>query len=202
MDPIFPNLTTVKALEHLFEAANVDPGRILQQTVCYDRWFSWTISVSWGYAVQVFGRHMNLPDILPVKETFQQWKKRNTQPHYTFNTRELHPDPCQRPTIFFLDNVTSGRDGIRTSYRKSYVNCSRDMASPRKLDEIRVLSHKLELDLTKVFLILFFGTLYIQFFFNAQFVILKGTYCQFNVAFSYGLLEGTVVMFYHLPLAE
>ncbi|KAJ0053162.1 hypothetical protein Pint_02078 [Pistacia integerrima] len=150
MDPIFPNLTTIKALEHLFEAANVDPGRILQQTVCYDRWFSWTISVSWGYAVQVFGRHMNLPDVLPVQETFQEWKKRNTKPHYTFNSRELHPDPCQRPTIFFLDNVTSGRDGIWTSYRKSYANCSHDMASPRKLDEIRVLSHKLELDLTKL----------------------------------------------------
>lgn len=161
VESIFPNLTKVKALEHLFEAANVDQGRILQKTVCYDRWFSWTISVSWGYAVQVFGRHMNLPDVLPVQATFQQWKKGHPKPAYTFNTRELHPDPCQRPSIFFLENVTSGSDGIRTSYRKSYVNCSLDMASPRKLDEIRVLSHKLELDIAQVFFTIFFETLYI-----------------------------------------
>lgn len=61
-DPIFPNMTTTQALKHLFEAVNVDSQRMLQQTICYDRWFSWTISVSWGYAVQVFPNHMFLPE--------------------------------------------------------------------------------------------------------------------------------------------
>ncbi|KAI9094242.1 hypothetical protein K1719_026824 [Acacia pycnantha] len=35
-DPIFPNMTRTHALGRLFEAANVDSQRMLQQTVCYD----------------------------------------------------------------------------------------------------------------------------------------------------------------------
>jgi hypothetical protein len=153
ISPIFPNMTTIEAIEHLFEAANVDSQRILQQTICYDRWFAWTISVSWGYAVQIFPNHLYFPDALHVQETFRQWKKGNALAGvYTLNTRELHPDPCRRPTIFFLDSVYSNWDGIKSNYKKSFVNCSQDMASPRKLQEIRVFSHKLDLDIKQVLL--------------------------------------------------
>ncbi|KAE8733733.1 cysteine-rich receptor-like protein kinase 10-like [Hibiscus syriacus] len=102
VDPIFPNMTNTKALEHLFHAANVDSQRILQQTVCYDRWYSWTISVSWGYAVQVYSKHTFLPDVLPVPETFRQWKTGNPLAGvYTFNTRELHPVLAGDPRFSF-----------------------------------------------------------------------------------------------------
>lgn len=53
IDPIFPNSTTFSAVRHLFSAVELDPLRIFQLSVCYDRWYSWTISVSWGYTVQV-----------------------------------------------------------------------------------------------------------------------------------------------------
>ena len=151
-DPIFPNTTTSEALQHFFQAVEVDSQRILQQTVCYDRWFSWTISVSWGYAVQIFPNHFLLPDVLPVPETFQQWKRGNfLSGVYTFNTRQVHFDPCRRPTVFFFSNVSaSATDGIQTVYRKSFDNCTYDIASPKKLKEVRVLSHKLELDLKQV----------------------------------------------------
>ncbi|GFS31896.1 glycosyltransferase [Actinidia rufa] len=76
-DPIFPNMTTTRALEHLLHAAKVNPHRLLQQTVCYDRWFSWTISVSWGYAVQVFGNHLFLSDVLRAQQTFKPWRRGN-----------------------------------------------------------------------------------------------------------------------------
>ncbi|XP_015881095.3 uncharacterized protein LOC107417056 [Ziziphus jujuba] len=151
INPIFPNMSTAKALQHLFEAAEVDSQRILQQTICYDRWYSWTISVSWGYAVQIFGNHVLLPDILGVPETFQPWKKGVLLSGvYTFNTRKPHTDPCQRPAIFFFSNVTSGRDGIVTVYKKSFDNCTYDAASPKKLKEVRVLSQRLELDLNQL----------------------------------------------------
>ncbi|KAG8640661.1 hypothetical protein MANES_13G074000v8 [Manihot esculenta] len=127
-----------------------EPGfhqRVLQKTVCYDRWFFWTISVSWGYAVEVYGKHMLLPDTLPVQATFKQWQKGTLLAGaYTFNVRQPHHDPCQRPTIFFLDHLSSSSDGVIIShYKKSYANCSYDMSSPRKLEEIKVFSHKLEL---------------------------------------------------------
>lgn len=146
-------MTTMQALQHLLKAVNVDSQRILQKTVCYDRWFSWTVSVSWGYAVQIYGNHMLLPDVLPVQETFKQWKKGPVLSGvYTFNTIEQHPDPCRRPVVFFLDHVSSREDGIMSIYKKSYANCSYDMASPRKLEEVRVLSHKLDLDIKQVLL--------------------------------------------------
>ncbi|KAE9593053.1 hypothetical protein Lal_00029068 [Lupinus albus] len=150
-DPIFPNMTTSQALKHLFKVVNVDSQRVLQQTICYDRWFSWTISVSWGYAIQVFPNHMFLPDVLSVQETFKQWRKGNMlAKSYTFNTKEPHRDPCRRSTIFYLDNVSSGKDAIITSYKRSFQNCSNDVASPRKLEGIRVISDKLNLDIKQL----------------------------------------------------
>ncbi|KAK8587231.1 hypothetical protein V6N12_021737 [Hibiscus sabdariffa] len=102
IDPIFPNMTTTKAMQH-FHAAEVDSQRILQQTICYDRLFSRTVSVSWGYAIQVYNKHIPLPDVLPVPETFRQWKWGTVFAGvYTFNTIRFHPHPCHRPTIFFL----------------------------------------------------------------------------------------------------
>ncbi|KAL2328325.1 hypothetical protein Fmac_021752 [Flemingia macrophylla] len=150
-DPIFPNMTTTEALKHLFEAANVDSQRMLQQAICYDRWFSWTISVSWGYAVQVFPNHMLLPEVLKVQETFKQWRKGNMlAKSYTFNTRELHLDPCKRSTVFYLDSVSTGKDGIISSYKKSFQNCSDKAESPKKLEVIKVVTNKLDLNIKQL----------------------------------------------------
>ncbi|KAM7255267.1 hypothetical protein ACFE04_020508 [Oxalis oulophora] len=97
--------------------------RILQQTVCYDRWFSWTISVSWGYAVQVFGNHIFLGDVLPVQETFMPWKSEPLLSRvFTFNIRNIQDDPCRRPTIFYFDGVDSSRnDRCRKSIHVTFV---------------------------------------------------------------------------------
>nr|KYP33964.1 hypothetical protein KK1_045129 [Cajanus cajan] len=151
-DPIFPNMTTTKSLQHLFEAVKVDSERILHQTVCYERRLSWTISVSWGYAVQVFQHNMLLPDVLRVQKTFKQWKEGNVLAGiFTINTRDLHPDPCKRSTIFYLDEVSSGKDGIISSYRKHFQNCSH-MAPMNKLEVIKVVTNKLNIDNKQVLL--------------------------------------------------
>ncbi|KAG8386994.1 hypothetical protein BUALT_Bualt03G0206400 [Buddleja alternifolia] len=147
-DPIFPNMTRIQSLEHLFEAVRTDPERIMQQTICYDRWFSWTISVSWGYAIQIFPRHMFLPDVLRTQETFAPWRKGGgINDLYEIDMMGYDSDPCRRPPVFYLHNVANGRDGISSVYRMVKLdNCTSDMGSPRKFEEIRVLSHKLELD--------------------------------------------------------
>ncbi|KAL7000198.1 hypothetical protein U1Q18_001346 [Sarracenia purpurea var. burkii] len=143
-------MTKFEALEHLLEAAKADPQRLLQQTVCYDRVLPWTISVSWGYAVQVFGNPELLPDVIRVQRTFRLWNGWHPiAESFIFDTAEHHQDPCQRPTVFFFDTVDSGRGGgIKSNYsRRTRENCSLDVASaPRKLEEIRVWSNKLDLD--------------------------------------------------------
>ncbi|XP_058220251.1 uncharacterized protein LOC131330631 [Rhododendron vialii] len=148
-DPIFPNMTTTNALNHLLQASKLDPHRLLQQTVCYDRWFSWTVSVSWGYAVQVFATHVFLPDMIRTEQTFGPWKRGHALGEsFRFDTRARHPDPCRRPVVFYFDGAGWGGDGVVESrYRRMTVeNCSFDaLTSPRKLEEVRVVSRKLEL---------------------------------------------------------
>ncbi|XP_010267798.2 PREDICTED: uncharacterized protein LOC104604918 [Nelumbo nucifera] len=153
IDPIFPNMNSKQALEHLLEAVKFDPARILQQTVCYDRWFSWTISVSWGYAVQLFERDILLPDVLPVQHTFTVWNKRETitPSPYMFDTRELPEDPCRRPTLFFLESLSSNGQVIRSNYRRSISDkCLESKGASKKLEKIRVFSKKLKLDIRQL----------------------------------------------------
>ncbi|KAG9139606.1 hypothetical protein Leryth_027091 [Lithospermum erythrorhizon] len=150
-EPIFPNRTALSALDHLLQAYNIDPHRIFQQTVCYDRWFSWTISISWGYAIQVHGRHVFLPDAIRKPATYIPWKKGGENQLYNHDTAEHHPDPCRRPVVFYMDSASSGRNGIKSVYKiMTMENCTFDSTSPRKLEEIRVFSHKLELDIKQV----------------------------------------------------
>lgn len=151
VEPIFPKMTTMKALEHLLEATKVDSQRILQQTVCYDRWFSWTLSVSWGYAVQLFGIHVLLPDAVRTQETYAPWKKGPLFINHNFDTAGYHPDPCRRPVIFFFDRVSSGKHGVTSIYKIMTSNCTFD-----KIGEIRVFSKKLDLDIKQVTFISFF----------------------------------------------
>ncbi|KAK1389007.1 DUF604 domain-containing protein [Heracleum sosnowskyi] len=160
MDPIFPNMTSKKALEHLYEAANYDPHRIVQQTVCFDRWFSWTVSVSWGYAVQVYGRHVPLPYMLRAEKTFKPFKKGNYLNYYfNLDVRDDRENQCRRPAVFFMDQVFSeggkmqsdNSNGIQSIYRKLRPdNCTRDLGSPHKLEEIRVFSQKYSLGLEQL----------------------------------------------------
>ncbi|ONK61979.1 uncharacterized protein A4U43_C08F35560 [Asparagus officinalis] len=106
--PIIPSASTqLDALKTLISASKHDPARILQQTFCYvvDRSFNWSVSVSWGYTVQIY------PWVLPATElevplrTFQTWRSYKDGP-FLFNTRKLNLDQeCERPVRFFLDRV-------------------------------------------------------------------------------------------------
>ncbi|CAB4284563.1 unnamed protein product [Prunus armeniaca] len=53
-ESIFPNLTQIDSVEKLVSGYEVDPSRILQQSFCYDLNRNWSVSVSWGYTVQLY----------------------------------------------------------------------------------------------------------------------------------------------------
>ncbi|KVH95949.1 uncharacterized protein LOC112528513 [Cynara cardunculus var. scolymus] len=148
MDPIFPKMTNRDAMRHLYKAAELDPHRILQQAVCYDRWFSWTISVSWGYAVEVFGNHVLLPDVLRVPATFRPWKKGNLlNTLFSFDMREHNKDPCRRPVVFHMNETISEGDHTISIYKlMAQDNCTSNLGSPRRIEMIKVRSQKLNLD--------------------------------------------------------
>ncbi|KAG8642340.1 hypothetical protein MANES_12G078000v8 [Manihot esculenta] len=151
-DPLFPNMSRAQAAGHLFEAANLDPARILQQIVCYDSKSSLTVSVAWGYSVQVFEGNELLPDILSLQRTFRPWRRsaKIESSHYMFNMREYHRNPCKRPLVFFMENIISGFGGMWSTYTKHNIgDCSRAKAI-KNLERVRVFSQKLEPDIGQV----------------------------------------------------
>lgn len=151
IDPIFSNMNRTQALEHLFKAVNVDTARILQQTVCYDRSSQLTVSVAWGYAIQVYEGNQLLPVLLSLQRTFTPWRRgANVESHFMFNLRDNPRDPCKRPVVFFLESVLSDNNHVQSNYVKRVVgNCARADAV-KKLDRISVFSQKLELDVEEV----------------------------------------------------
>ncbi|XP_072993116.1 uncharacterized protein [Typha latifolia] len=146
VNSLYPDMNQTMALKHFFEAVNADPGRILQQTVCYDRLKSRTISISWGYVVQLFEGNLVLTDLLSVPKTFTQWKRsRNTSSDvYMFNSKEYSRDQCKRPAIFLLKSVSAGKDKIESNYsRHFWRKCSLIPNSTRSPLLIRVSSQRL-----------------------------------------------------------
>lgn len=144
VEPIFPNRTRVQALQHLFKAVKVDSAGTLQQSICYDEKREWSFSVSWGYAVQIFRGIFSPRELEMPSRTFLNWYRRADFTAYTFNTRPVTRHPCQKPFVFYMkdakyDNSTKItisnyiRDGVKPA------NCRWRMASPEKIERVRVL---------------------------------------------------------------
>ncbi|KAM4093237.1 hypothetical protein ACB094_06G099700 [Castanea mollissima] len=152
VEPIFPDINKTQAIKHLFKAVNVDPARILQRTVCYDRSNSLTVSVAWGYAIQVFNGNEFLPDLLSLQRTFVPWRRSITvdASRYMFNTREYPKDPCKRPVTFFLESIVPDKSGVWSYYTRHLVKECVTPDAIKNLKGIRVFSEKLELDIEQM----------------------------------------------------
>ncbi|CAL5009930.1 unnamed protein product [Urochloa decumbens] len=145
--PLYPGMDRTRAMKHFFRAANADPARILQQTVCYDRKRSLTVSIAWGYSVQVFKGNVLLPDLLAVQKTFVPWKRgRNVTDVYMFNTKHVPRDECKRGALFFLKSISSGKGKTETTYnRQPPRKCLPDLIPLRNLSLIKVTAEQLQL---------------------------------------------------------
>lgn len=122
--PISPLAETqLDAVKSLVDTSKTDPARTLQQTFCYVRGrdLNGSVSVSWGYTVQIY------PWILPANEleiplqTFQTWRSYKDGP-FVFNTRPFRPDrECERPVMFFLDRVKTLNRGNANATATEYL---------------------------------------------------------------------------------
>lgn len=150
-DPIFPLMNKTESIERLFKAASFDPFRILQQTVCYDKVNLLTVSVSWGYSVQVYEGNVLLPDLLRLQKTFMPWRRnRNLNAsHYMFNTRVQPKDPCKNPAVFFLQSLIPYGRGTLSSFKRFKTrNCANRTIN--SLKNLRVFSTNLKLGAEEV----------------------------------------------------
>lgn len=150
LDPIFPNQTQISSLQTLTTAYRVDPNRILQQTFCYDHKRKWSVSISWGYTIQIYTSMVSPKDLEVPLQTFKTWRSWSDGP-FTFNTRPVNGDPCEQPVVYFLDWVQEvGSRGTRTSYRRAILpaeNCSKiEHVRARSIERVIVSSMKMDPD--------------------------------------------------------
>ncbi|CAN7107319.1 uncharacterized protein LOC103870351 [Brassica rapa] len=148
LDPMFPNKTPIESLQALMKPYTLDPHRILQQIHCYDRKRQWSISISWGYSIQIYTYFLTAKELDTPLQTFKTWRSSSDGP-FTFNTRPLKPDPCERPVTYFMDGAEDVRDsGTKTWYSvgdKKYGHCGKsEYSRVTKVKRILVTSMKMD----------------------------------------------------------
>ena len=117
MASIFPKMNQTQAFGHLFEAVKADSSMILQQTICYDKLGQGSLSMSWGYNAHVYDNIQFPCELESPQQTFMHWRKTMTD-QFMFNTHNVSRNPCMRPPILFLESVSTGSQGITTTYTR------------------------------------------------------------------------------------
>lgn len=114
VQPLFPDTSQEESVKKLVDAYKSDPSRTLQHSFCYDLRRNWSISVAWGYTVQLYPTLVNAKELATPFRTFLTWKSWNEGP-FTFDVRRMSSDPCEKPLIFFLNHVHSLGNGSTVS---------------------------------------------------------------------------------------
>lgn len=137
-------MSRVNALQRLFQSVKQDSASIMQQSICYDKTRHWSISVSWGYVVQIWRGVLSPRELEMPTRTFLNWYPRSDYTAYAFNTRPVTKHPCQKPYIFYMSTVRYDRPkrqivGSYSTDRSRHPYCRWKMASPEIIDSILVL---------------------------------------------------------------
>lgn len=143
VEPIFPNVTRIEALQRLMIPMKLDSAGLIQQSICYEKNKTWTISVSWGFAVQIFRGVLSPREIEMPSRTFLNWYKRADYMGYPFNTRPVARNPCQKPFVFYFSSArldsTNRTVSVYYRHQDPHPDCKwRKMVSPANIDKIVV----------------------------------------------------------------
>ncbi|CAJ1956042.1 unnamed protein product [Sphenostylis stenocarpa] len=143
VQPIFPGMTRVGALRHLMKSVRLDSGSIMQQSICYDRNNYWSISVSWGYVVQILRGVLSPRELEMPSRTFLNWYRRADYTAYAFNTRPVAKHPCQKPFLYYMsrshyDSTTKQIIGIYNHDKSKPPFCRWRMNSPERITTVVV----------------------------------------------------------------
>ncbi|XP_073287081.1 uncharacterized protein [Primulina huaijiensis] len=118
VEPLFPGIDRIDSVKKLMNGYISDPSRALQHTFGYDPIRNWSVSIAWGYSVQLYPFLLTGKDLSTPLQTFVTWGTWSKEP-FTFNTRVLNLGPCERPIIFYFDGVKELGDGnTLTWYRR------------------------------------------------------------------------------------
>ncbi|KAL5727265.1 hypothetical protein ACHQM5_000481 [Ranunculus cassubicifolius] len=143
VEPIFPNVTRVQALKRLMIPMQLDSAGLMQQSICYDKERTWTISVSWGFAVQIIRGVFSPREMEMPSRTFLNWYRRADYTAYAFNTRPVSRNLCQKPFVFYLSSAKFDSSSNQTiseyvRHRVPHPACKWKMEDPGVIDRIQV----------------------------------------------------------------
>lgn len=144
VDPILPGMTRVESLRKLFEMAKHDSGSIAQQSMCYDKKRNWSISISWGYVIQIIKGVMSPRELEMPTRTFLNWYKRADYTAYAFNTRPVTRQPCQKPYLYYINSMKYDEQrgqtvGTYSFHKDTFPSCRWKAAAPDKIQSIVVV---------------------------------------------------------------
>ncbi|XP_051131213.1 uncharacterized protein LOC127251525 [Andrographis paniculata] len=144
VDPIFPGANRLEAIHRLFEYAKHDSASMVQQSICYDKKRNWSISISWGFVIQIIKGVMSPRELEMPTRTFLNWYKRADYTAYAFNTRPMMRQPCQKPYLFYVDSIKYDEKrgqtlGFYTLHRDHFPTCRWKAAAPDRIKSIVVL---------------------------------------------------------------
>lgn len=145
VQPIFPGKTRLKSLQHLLGSAEFDSASLIQQSICYDSDRLWSISVSWGFVVQIIRGVISPRELEMPSRTFLNWQLRADYITYAINTRPVARHPCQRPFIFYLNSARYDKAKKQTigyyslDKTRRIPHCRWRMDSPERIKSVVVL---------------------------------------------------------------
>lgn len=138
IEPIFPLPTQIEALERLKIPTKLDSAALMQQSICYNNEKTMTISVSWGYAVQI-QRGIFLPREMEMPlRTFINWYRRADYKEFAFNTRPLNRNPCKNPLIYYMEKAMFDNSTKKTKSEYGLHNVSQRLCKWGKNEKIDV----------------------------------------------------------------
>lgn len=112
MISIIPGMSQVQSLQNLIHAYQTDPSRILQRSFCYEHSKNWSISVSWGYTVQLHQSILTPKQLEAAILTFQPTRGGDS----TFDARRTIGSG---PVLYFFDSVERVHDHDGASMTRS-----------------------------------------------------------------------------------
>ncbi|XP_022858962.1 uncharacterized protein LOC111379753 [Olea europaea var. sylvestris] len=144
VNPIFPGKTRVQGLKNLFESVKLDSASIIQQSICYNEKQYWSISVSWGFVVQIIRGVISPRELEMPTRTFLNWYRRDGYTAYAFNTRPVSKHPGQKPFMYYMTTTKYDEKrrqviGVYKHDKESHQHCTWKSDPPEKLDSIFVL---------------------------------------------------------------
>ncbi|XP_010486794.1 PREDICTED: uncharacterized protein LOC104764892 [Camelina sativa] len=149
LDPMFPNKNPIESLQNLMKPYSLDQNRILQQINCHEGKRQWSISISWGYSIQIYSYFLTAKELTTPLQTFKTWRSSSDGP-FVFNTRSLPPDPCQRPVTYFMDGAEDVRFyGTKTRYSvadKNFGLCENNTEHSELTKVKRILVTSMKMD--------------------------------------------------------